>query len=315
MFMKRTFSLLIVCILLLTTGCAHKTVPPSTDPMLLLADAQRLAQEGNYEEAILKYETIIEIDPKIQVAHEGLIATFLLQEDFERAQKSISFAESIFGNMEWLLELQESITPQPSHQEISEEEEPIQEYTVEPTPSPNVHVSDYEADYNQKIAEYAAAKSTGNLEAYSYDSMNLDMMYGITRLGYALFDVNRDGTPELIFADLGDSPAIIDLYSHNGGSLLRIFGDTAFGYRERLHILEDGRLLNEGSDSAFSASCKVYTLSPTLQIERTEAYYYDTTGDTFYSEIGYTQLSENDFYSKLNSFPVLHLDGFDWKSI
>lgn len=313
--MKRKLSLILIFILLLTAGCTQKVVQPVIDPVALLADAQRLAQEGNYEEAILKYETIIEIDPKNQVAHEGLIATFLLQEDFERAQKSISFAESIFGNMNWLFELQGRVTPQPTPQEIPEAEEPTQADTAEPTPSPDVQVIDYEADYNQKIAEYAAVKSTGNFDAYDYDSMNLDMMRDISRLGYTLFDVNRDGTPELIFADLGDFPSIIDLYSHNGGSLLRIFGDTAFGYRERLHILEDGRLLNEGSDSAFSASCKVYTLSPTLQIERTEAYYYDTTGDTFYSEIGYTKLSENDFYSKLGGFPVFALSSFDWTLI
>lgn len=313
MFSKKIIAIFLLITLFLACGCAHNTVQPSTDPMLLLADAQRLASEGNYEEAILKYETLIEIEPKNHAAHEGLIATFLLQEDYEEAQKSISFAETIFGNTEWLLEFQESIVPQPSHQEIPEPEEPVVGVS-EAIPS-SAHSGYYEGAYEQKIAEYTAAKSTGNLEAYSFDSMNLDMMYGISRLGYALFDVNDDGTPELIFADLGDFPSIIDFYSHDGSSLLRIFGDTAFGYRERLHILDDGRLLNEGSDGAFSASCTVYTLSPSLQAEITEAYYFDTTGDTFYSEIGYTQLSENDFYSKLNSFPVLDLDGFDWTLI
>lgn len=54
MFSKKIIAIFLLITLFLACGCAHNTVQPSTDPMLLLADAQRLAQEGNYEEAILK---------------------------------------------------------------------------------------------------------------------------------------------------------------------------------------------------------------------------------------------------------------------
>ena len=61
--MKRKLSLILIFILLLTAGCTQKVVQPVIDPVALLADAQRLAQNGNYKEAILKYEAVIDIEP------------------------------------------------------------------------------------------------------------------------------------------------------------------------------------------------------------------------------------------------------------
>lgn len=65
--------LLAMCIVL--CSCAHSVVEPVSVDMLM-ADALKFFEEGNYEEAILLYEEIIKIEPKNTEAKIGLAQTY-----------------------------------------------------------------------------------------------------------------------------------------------------------------------------------------------------------------------------------------------
>ena len=208
--------------------------------------------------------------------------------------------------------MQESITPQPPHQEILEPEEPV--VGVSDTVPPSAQ-SNYEEAYEQKITEYTSAKSTGNYCLYDFESINVDMLRDVQALGYTMFDINDDDIPELIFADLSGYPALIDIYTHCCCSLVRIFGNTSLGYRERLHLLSDGRLLVEGSDSAFSASYNVYRLTSSDRMDLLESCFYDSQGTSEYAGTYYTEMTESEYRAKLSSFSIRNLESMDWTLI
>ena len=121
--------------------------------------------------------------------------------------------------------------------------------------------------YDNIIGLYATALRDEEFEEHYSDSeLNLLAIqdwssYGGT-LQYAVHDVNQDGYDELLIANESDGYfSIIDLYTINETTAVRLFGERSFGYRDNIDILEDGCLYTHGSSGADSVSFAIYSFS------------------------------------------------------
>ena len=89
--MKKTIAILLIFLMLFTSGCAVMTAaapeptpaPPTVEE--LLADALKYYNAGNYEEAILLYEAAIEIEPRNFDATVGLGKAYTRKNESDKA--------------------------------------------------------------------------------------------------------------------------------------------------------------------------------------------------------------------------------------
>lgn len=142
--------------------------------------------------------------------------------------------------------------------------------------------------YDNIIGLYATALRDEEFEEHYSDSeLNLLAIqdwssYGGT-LQYAVHDVNQDGYDELLIANESDGYfSIIDLYTINETTAVRLFGERSFGYRDNIDILEDGCLYTHGSSGADTISFAIYSFNSKGYLEELQAVNY--SGDNM-SEI------------------------------
>ena len=148
-------------------------------------------------------------------------------------------------------------------------------------------LADYPA-YGAKVSEYGAAIFSGP-DAYSdelYPTLNTLMLNYYHRFSedayffYALEDIDSNGTPELLIGkglSVEGDPAIIDLYSISGGSIVQYFSNPYFGERTSLSILAGGKLLDSGSSGASTGGASIYQISEdggSVFLIANYAYYY-----------------------------------------
>lgn len=161
--------------------------------------------------------------------------------------------------------------------------------------------------YDKKINEYASAATMNSEEFFrKYDggndcrSINALILGNYHRFGgksvaYSIYDIDKNGIPELIFSDMKN---IIDIYTLKGNRLVKLYEDCYFGDRSRLHILSDGRLLTEGSSGAGSGSCELARISENdAKIEVIKSYYYD---ESDFVEKTHEYISKDEFYQLIN---------------
>lgn len=112
----------VVCLLLTASACStkqavtpavmatpvptSKTTPTPVPVSVLLADALKYYEAGDYEEAILTYTAVIEIEPKNLDAHLGLGKTYRKTGDTAKATAALQTALDMEqGNMDAMFEL------------------------------------------------------------------------------------------------------------------------------------------------------------------------------------------------------------------
>ena len=179
--------------------------------------------------------------------------------------------------------------------------------------------------YDAKIDEYRQALTMGS-DAFDtkydygndYSSINALMVrYSYSYGGgiyYTIFDIDENGTSELIFSD---SNNIIDIYTIHNGAVIKLFEDCYFGDRSRVHVISSGRLLSEGSSGASSASCEMYRIdTSTGRLSAPAgAYYCDGNGPSSYMT-GYTYMKEDEYYDMVNNWMEESLfEIFEWTLI
>lgn len=114
------------------------------------------------------------------------------------------------------------------------------------------------AVYDYKIEEYKTVMTMGKngyknwrttvgLTTVNKNYMNLAYMYGGMTINSALYDINKDGTPELLIAT---DNTIIDIYTILDKVPVGVLKPGAAGERARIHVLEDGKIVYEGSGGA-----------------------------------------------------------------
>ncbi|MFR5933169.1 MAG: tetratricopeptide repeat protein [Oscillospiraceae bacterium] len=173
-------------------------------------------------------------------------------------------------------------------------------------------LTDANEDYKQKVEEYRNALTMPQDEFermywgdYDDASINSYEVYE-ARVGnypffYALYDVDGNGVPELLFSR---GNGVIDIYTTIGGVMVKLFPNCSFGYRERLHLLDNGLLLTEGSSSAFSGSFEIMHIdSADGTVEMRDKCCYASLpeyGQDFDSS--YRTLREDDYYYRLNKY-------------
>lgn len=182
--------------------------------------------------------------------------------------------------------------------------------------------TEYQA-YNEKISEYMEATTVGwdafcnrwDMDSISVntESVRAFYYYDLKPLAYALYDIDKNGVPELIFANLSDEE-IYDVYTINDGSLIKLFKNASFGDRSHLHILADGTLLSEGASSAFESSMNIYSIKFGCTLSDGETFYFNTREDPIYDYyIDGTEISVDEYIEKLDTLKATSLfDKFDW---
>ena len=179
--------------------------------------------------------------------------------------------------------------------------------------------------YNAKIDEYRQALTMGSEAFYAkYDygsdcsSINALMVHYSYNYGggiyYTIFDIDENGTAELIFSD---SNNIIDIYTIHNGTVIKLFEDCYFGERVGLNILTTGRLLVCGSNGAFSDACEMYRIDAVAGklSEPICAFYCDGNGPDSYMT-GYTYMKEDEYYDMVSNWMEESLfEVFEWTLI
>lgn len=117
--------------------------------------------------------------------------------------------------------------------------------------------------YDAVISKYESAmahKGEGDGVPYQYDVS--EMILYAAHAGYALQDLDGDGTQELIIAGIGyDMPedtCLFEIYTLQNGAPVPVVRSTA---RCRYYLMNDGRVYCEGSSGAFNSNYSVMQYS------------------------------------------------------
>lgn len=87
--MKKILAFALLAMLLLTACASGKASEISSEENDILSGAKMLFEEGKYEEAILIYEAIIDIEPKNTSAYLGIADALCMQGEFEAAIEAL----------------------------------------------------------------------------------------------------------------------------------------------------------------------------------------------------------------------------------
>ena len=168
--------------------------------------------------------------------------------------------------------------------------------------------------YQPVIAKYVTALTEHwGGEACSNADISLLVSYATSpsELGYALLDLDNDGTDELIIANDAERQVIYDLYSLVDGKLVHVFT----GWDRNSYELREGyRILNIGSNGAASADYVYCHLSNgqlvTDSLIRFDAAtdpdhpWFRGTGENDLAPITDENWSEDEIYNSAASLPI-----------
>ena len=168
--------------------------------------------------------------------------------------------------------------------------------------------------YQPVIAKYVTALTEHwGGEACSNADISILVSYATSpsELGYALLDLDNDGTDELVIANDAERQVIYDLYSLVDGKLVHVFT----GWDRNSYELREGyRILNIGSNGAASADYVYCHLSNgqlgTDSLIRFDAAtdpdhpWFRGTGENDLAPIADENWSEDEIYSAAASLPI-----------
>ena len=155
-----------------------------------------------------------------------------------------------------------------------------------------IHVDDTLSAYGSVISAYYRAYTSGNNTGeYAWNNGLSEIIAYSQQAGYALRDLDGNGTQELIIAGLGTDDfsegMLYELYTLVNGQPVQLASSSA---RNRYYLRTDGSILNEGSGGAGHS---VFTISR-------------VSGDTLVPEeavMTYFEGTERDgYYHQLNDF-------------
>ncbi|MBR6352851.1 MAG: hypothetical protein IKS25_01900, partial [Oscillospiraceae bacterium] len=115
-----------------------------------------------------------------------------------------------------------------------------------------LYVGDFVTAYGSVIEKYRAAyANTDRNPGYAFENGISEFIVYSEHVGYALKDLDKDGTPELIIAGIGNDEfadkIVFDLYTLSNGWPVQLACSQA---RDRYSLRSDSLLINEGSSGA-----------------------------------------------------------------
>lgn len=126
-----------------------------------------------------------------------------------------------------------------------------------------ITVSRSQGAYDAVLEKYRTAmehRDEGDSVAYQYDVS--EMIFYTEHVGYAMMDLDGDGTEELLIAGMDYSnsgdPCLFEIVTLQGGAPVSVARSTI---RSRLYLMTDGKLLNEGSSGATSSNFSIMQYS------------------------------------------------------
>ena len=164
--------------------------------------------------------------------------------------------------------------------------------------------------YNKVLAIYAQAATQGldsfyNQQEYYADVINDWLIqayyhYGAS-ISYALYDIDNNGTEELILLDNNE---IFDIYTVKNRSLINLFPEETFGYRWHINILNNHKILAHGSGGADESSAVVYDFID-YKVTVNQAFFYDYRNPdvneySYFVENGYNEVSKDEYFEKVD---------------
>ena len=167
--------------------------------------------------------------------------------------------------------------------DVHEEKEPAEDNSKKPNPTGDSTNSICGKFYDAVIKTYIAALRDEDFwDHYSEEELNLNavqdcLSYGGT-LQYAVSDINQDGCNELLIANSSEEDfSVVDIYTTNEETAVRLFGERSFGYRDYIDILANGYLYTHGSSGADNTVFEVYSFNNAGFLEKIQS--IDYSGD------------------------------------
>lgn len=207
---------------LLFAGCGSNDSETKSDSKKVskyLETADKHYSKGEYEEAIFNYTKAIEEDSDNEDAYYGLIDAYMLNKDYEKAQKYINKAIRKFDSdkaydleeqLEEMMEKEAEATPEPTKVPEATPEptpEPTSEPTPEPTPVPEQVKMKPEEIYENCVdsivwIQAGGARGTGFFIEEDVVLTNYHVIEGAT----TLFLIRSDESKAPILQVLGYAP-------------------------------------------------------------------------------------------------------------
>ncbi len=144
--------------------------------------------------------------------------------------------------------------------------------------------------YAEPLSRYFYAVSHGITDlSYAFENGISEFYTAAEHVGYALLDLDGDGTRELLVEGIGGDDfargVLYDLYTLRDGVPVQIACSSA---RDRWYLRADYSLLNEGSGGAGHSACVLNVLQgdSLIPLEAVITYFANVPGDGFYHQTG-----------------------------
>ena len=174
-----------------------------------------------------------------------------------------------------------------------------------------LYVGDYVNSYSSVIQAYKTAWDTGNNRnaEYLWNNGLSEIASYAAGVGYALKDIDKDGTPELLIAGMGTDDfsegMLFDLYTLVNGVPVQLSFSHA---RDRWYLLSNNALYNEASGGAAYSYASVFRKSGAelVGVEGVMVYgdacYYQQGRATFEPQQGDQVISLDEFSSRRDAY-------------
>ncbi len=239
-----------------------------------LSLGEKYLEEMNYEDAIIAYNLVLEIDPKAEDAYLGLADAYIGLKDYDKAYEAVKRGIAEIGESKGLTAKLSGIGDV-----LNKEAEPEAEPEPEPVPEPideeDVESEDtpdnkYVSAYLRTIDSYESGHQTGGTDGFQYDLIWFD----------------DDDIPELV-AGLNGYYVSMYTYDEESDEVFCVLDDWGYGVGGNAgyeYIPRGNTLRNYDSDYAgmirytyFARIGSSHELEEIGTIE--EDYYIDLNGD------------------------------------
>ena len=334
--MKRIFSYLIctICILLQMTACAKIAKPPVSADFLDFGEKYLL--EMNYEQAIVQFTKVIEIEPMNARGYTGLAEAYIAVDQIDMAKRVLEQGLSLLGEDESIATMLAEIikAEEVAREAVRKQEEEDRRAALETEQIAAAYVA-----YDKFLRENEREARLTERYWWKYND-------DATRDTVCIIDVCGDSTPELCWFVIDEESlsrnmsyddydiAHFRIYSYQEGELKLLLSlqSSKAGVWNNFFLASDGALYchNEGGQSDISSELEKYLLNDGLltpleaTILSTEAsypehYYISDKGNIESEGVHWEnqrEISKDDYASRIdhiiqNASEALFIENYD----